>query len=269
MFGRQLVAAPVRLVAWVNGFIQIIDRRKLAEIVWFLTREANDGANVISLTSATKGVQEARQRGEEIFSLRPAEQVAAAMGWIEAGQCRDLPAALRWVERSREAGCEDSYSILQLELFLSEHLEGCDHVAVIDRILIRNDLPGSVTRDALLGRARMHLKQQQWDEAGEIAEKILRIEENGSARWVRWVIRIAAGEMENARIQIELAGRKIRPEVLRGLVTLGWLCLGEDSRALEVLQKCRREGKDVAIVDSDLAVFLRMNEQRIAESQAE
>lgn len=264
-FVRQLVAVPVRLAAWANSFLQVFDRLKLAEIIWFLTRDPGDAASVISFTAAAKGIEAARYRAEELFSRKPHERIAAAMGWIEAGQARNLAAACQWVARSRETGCQDGYSILQLELFLSEHLESYDHVAVIDRILSRNDLPGSVTRDALLGKARMSLKQQHWPEAEAIAATILRIEENGSARWVKWVTQMAAGNSQAAQRDLDKASEKIRPEVLSGFVALGWLCLGEDGRALEVLRKCRREGKDAAIIDRDLAVFVRANEHRIAE----
>lgn len=264
-FVRQLVAVPVRLAAWANSFLRVFDRLKLAEIILFLTRDPGDAANVVSLTAAAKGIEAARFKAEQLFARKPHERIAAAVGWIEAGQARNLAAACQWVTRSRETGCEDGYSILQLELFLSEHIEGYDHVAIINRILARYDLPGSLTRDALLGKARMYLKEQHWQAAESIAAKILRIEENGSARWIKWVTQTAAGDSRTAQTDLNKASEKIRPEVLSGFVALGWLCLGEDDRALEVLRKCRREGKNAAIIDRDLAVFIRDNQYRIAE----
>ncbi len=95
------------------------------------------------------------------------------------------------------------------------------------------------------------------------------MEENGTARWVRWVTRMAGGDVDGAERDIGLASDKVRSDVLWGLVAFGWLCIGDEERALEVLRKCRREGKEAAIIDRDLAVFVRTNERLIAEGKDE
>lgn len=265
MFARQLIAVPLRLIGWANAHLQVFNRLKLAEIIWLLAREPADGANVITLTAVLKDTDAARQRAEVIFSQMPHEQIAAAIGWLEVGQARDLSAGRRWVDRLRTEGAEDGYSILQLEMFLAEHLGDCDQADVIQRVLSRNDLPGAITQDALLGKSRMLLKEKRWEEAEAITDRILSIEESAAARWTRWVARLAAGDVESAESQLKLAGEKMRPEVLWGFVALGWLCIGDQERALEILRKCRRQGKDAAIIDRDLALFVHANEHRIAE----
>ncbi len=262
-FIRHLIAAPVRLLAWANSFLRVFDPLKAAEVIWFLTGEAADGASVIVLAARGKGLDAARQRAEAIFARRPDEQVAAAIGWMEASEGHNLTAAAQWIERCRQAGCEDGPSLLQLELSLSEHLEGYDYPELIERILSRNDLPGNITRDALLGKAKLLLKERHWDEAEAIADRILKVEENGTARWVKWVTRMAAGDMEDAESQLQSAGEKTRAEVLWGLVALGWLCLGEDLRALEVLRKCQRDGKPAALVEKDLGQYVMANREQI------
>ncbi len=262
-FIRHLIAAPVRLLAWANSFLHVFDPLKAAEVIWFLTAEADDGASVIVLAARSKGLDAGRQRAEAIFARRPDEQVAAAIGWVEASEGRDLAAAAQWIERCRQAGCEDGPALLQLELSLSEHVEGYDYPELIERILSRNDLPGNITRDALLGKAKLLLKEKHWDEAEAIADRILKVEKNGMARWVKWVTQMAAGDMKGAESQLGAAGEEIQAEVLSGLVALGWLCLGEDLRALEVLRKCQRAGKPAAIVDKDLGQYVMANREQI------
>ena len=221
MFARQLIAVPLRLIGWANAHLQVFNRLKLAEIIWLLAREPADGANVITLTAATRDMDAARQKAEDIFSQMPHEQIAAAIGWLEIGQERDLSAGRRWVDRLRVEGGQDGHSILQLEMFLAEHLDDYDQVDVIERVLSRNDLPGVITRDALLGKSRMLLKEKRWEEAEAITDRILSIEENGTARWTRWVTKIATGDVENAEEGVLVF--KLQPQLFEPLLDQGWM----------------------------------------------
>ncbi len=256
-FIRHLIAAPVRLLAWANSFLRVFDPLKAAEAIWFLTGEAADGASVIDLAARSKGLDAARQRAEAIFARRPDEEVAAAIGWMEASEGRNLTAAAQWIERCREAGCEDGPSLLQLELSLSEHLEDYDYPELIERILSRNDLPGNITRDALLGKAKLLLRDRQWDRAQEIAERILAIEDHAVARWVGWVTAVAAGDDEAARTHYAQAAAGLQPEVFLGYEALGWLYVGDEEKAAEVLSSRTPDGKQAVFVDRDLADFVR------------
>ena len=256
-FIRHLIAAPVRLLAWVNSFLRVFDQARLAEVIWFLTGEAADGASVIVLAAHNKGLDAARQRAEAIFARRPDEQVAAAIGWVEASEGRNLTAAAQWIERCRQAGCEDGPALLQLELSLSEHLDDYDYPGLIERILSRNDLPGNITRDALLGKAKLLLRDRQWGRAQEIAERILAIEDHAVARWVGWVTAIAAGDDEAARTHYAQAAAGLRPEVFLGYEALGWLYAGDEDKAAEVLSSRTPDGKQAVFVDRDLADFVR------------
>jgi hypothetical protein len=222
-----------------------------------LTAEAADGASVIVLAARGRGLDAGRQRAEAIFARRPDEQVAAAIGWMEASEARDLAAAAQWIERCRQAGCEDGPALLQLELSLSEHLEDYDYPELIERILSRNDLPGNITRDALLGKAKLLLRARQWDRAQEIAGRILAIEEHAIARWVAWVTAVATGDDEAGRIHYAQAAAGMRPEVSLGYEALGWLYTGDKKKAAEVLSNRTPDGKQAVFVDRDLADFVR------------
>jgi len=262
-FIRHLIAAPVRLLAWANSFLRVFDPLKAAEVIWFLTGEAADGASVIVLAVRGGGLDAARQRAEAIFARRPDEEVAAAIGWMEASEGHNPTAAAQWIERCRQAGCEDGPSLLQLELSLSQHLAGYDYPGLIERILSRNDLPGDITRDALLGKAKLLLRDRQWDRAQEIVERILAIEDHAVARWVGWVTAIAAGDDEAGRIHYAQAAAGLRPEVFLGYEALGWLYVGDEDKAADVLSSRTPDGKQAVLVDRDLADFVRSGHRDI------
>ena len=41
-FLRHLIAAPVRVLLWLCGFLPFIDQLRLAEIIWRITADADD-----------------------------------------------------------------------------------------------------------------------------------------------------------------------------------------------------------------------------------
>ena len=156
-----------------------------------------------------------------------------------------------------------------MELFLAEHLEDYDYPDVIEKILRRNDLPGQITRDALLGKAKLLLKTQQWDQAEVIADRILSIEENPNARWVKWVTTTARGDQIKAEAELKLTKGKMPAEALRGFMILGWLYMDDTNRANQLLKEFQREKLGLALVSRDLAEFVRdnMDESVIGEAE--
>jgi len=256
-FIREIIAAPVRAAAWANRFLRLFDPLKLAEALWLLTGQAADGAGVVILTARGKGIEAARQRAEAIFARRPDEQIAAAVGWVEASEGRNLTGAMEWIRRSRAAGCEDGAALLQLELSLSEHVDGYDYPALVERILSRNDLPGHITRDALLAKAHLLLAERRWDEARAIAERILTIEEHVMARWVRWAAGLAAGQDTLGQTEYARMAAGMRPEALWGFEALAWLYVGNTAQVEAVLARRTDDGKSALVVDRRLAAFMR------------
>ncbi len=255
-FVRQLIAAPLRVLLWICGFVPVFDRLRLIEIIRALSRDPSDIAGVLTLTAAGKGIETANARAQELYSVYPYAQIAATMGWLQIQHARNLQAANQWLKRARQADCEDA-SLLGLELFLSEHLAEYDTEEVVTHILARNDLPMQTTRDALLTDGRRLLKQQRWTEAEAVADRILAVEENPQARWIKWVTAIINGDDARAQTQLAIAGRKMPDAAMRGFVALGWLYMGDAERASQVLQEARAEGAGVGLINKDLDRFLR------------
>jgi len=267
-FIRQLIAAPLRVLLWICGFVPLFDRLRLIEIIWALSTEPSDAAGVLTLTAAGKGIEAANTRAQELFSVYPYAQIAATMGWLRIQHDRNLQAASQWLKRARQADCQDA-SLLGLELFLSEHLGEYDTEEITRRILSRNDLPMQTTRDALLTEGRRFLKQQRWTEAEAVADRILLVEENPQARWIRWVTAIVSGDDARAQTQLLIAGGKMPDAAMRGFVALGWLYMGDTERASQVLQDAHAEGAGVGLINKDLARFLQSNFQETEITKAD
>ncbi len=268
-FVRQLIAAPLRILAWICGFVPIFDRLKLVEIIWALGREPADAAAVLSLTASGKGMDAARARAEEMFAEYPYAQIAATMGWLEIQHAQNLHAASGWLKHADQADCKDNHTLLGLELFLSEHLAEYDTEKIVARILARNDLPMQTTRDALLVDGRSLLKQQRWPEAQVLADRILVVEENPQARWIRWVTAIIDGDDTRAQTELSIAQGKMSDAALRGFVALGWLYMGDKERTIQVLQEARTDGAGVGLINKDLARFLQGNNQGSEVTEAD
>lgn len=267
-FIRQLIAAPLRVLLWICGFVPVFDRLRLIEIIWALSDDPADAASVLTLTAPAKGMDAAHTRAEKMFTAHPDAQIAATIGWLRIQHARNLQAASQWLKRARQADCEDA-PLLGLELFLSEHLPEYNTEEITARILARNDLPMQTTRDALLAEGRRLLRQQQWTEAEAVADRILAVEENPQARWIRWVTAIVSGDDARAQTELSIAQGKMSDATLRGFVALGWLYVGDEERTIQVLQEARTEGAGVGLINKDLDRFLRGNIQKTEITEAD
>jgi hypothetical protein len=259
----------VRVLAWICGFVPIFNRLRLVEIIWALGREPGDAAAVLKLTAAGKGIEAGRARAEKMFAEYPYGQIVATMGWLEVQHTQDLLAARQWLENAGQVDCKDAHLLLGLELFLSEHLEEYDTQQVVERILSRNDLPMQTTRNALLVHGRGLLKQRRWSEAQVVADRILSVEENPQARWIRWVKATTDGDDDYARTQLSIAQGKMSVAALGGFVALGWFYMGDKERAKQVLREAGADGAGFAIVNKDLARFVRDNFHATQISEAD
>jgi hypothetical protein len=245
-FVRQLIAAPLRVLAWICGFVPIFDRLKLVEIIWTLGREPADAAAVLSLTASGKGMDAARARAEEMFAAHPDAQIAATMGWLQIYHNKDLVAAGVWLKRGSESGVKDPEKLLDLELHICRQ-SGDDTDELVGQILSRNDLPMETTRKALIIKTYKLLAKEMWTEAGKIAQRMLSIEENADIRLLCWTICLANGQNQKAQKHFARAQRlwfdkKLPESVFNMLVAQGYLMLGKEEIAMDWMYRSERNG---------------------------
>lgn len=245
-FLRHLAAAPVRVLLWLCGFLPVIDRLMLAEIIWRITGDADDGYSVIILTSNKTGVAPAREKAEAVLAKTRDASAALAIGMVEAHGCFDPDAAYDWIEKARGLECENLHKLLKLELLISNDVEAVDTERVIEEILSRNDLMGDYSRAALCAKAGLCLKEKDWDGAERIADKVLAIEELAQMRMVKWTTAMARGDGAMAMMQQQKIEKVASKADEQFLLSLGSHFLGADKQAVEQFKTAVKQGAQLS-----------------------
>ncbi len=116
------------------------------------------------------------------------------------------------------------------------------------------------SRTALTGKAGQFLKNRQWAPARQLADRILDLEEEPFARWVKWVTAIAQGDEEDADLQIKKAKDK-RPDArLFSMKAHGWFCIGDITQTMKFMRQAENAGAKLEHVSSQLAVLAKSSE---------
>jgi hypothetical protein len=90
---------------------------------------------------------------------------------------------------------------------------------------------------ALIDKAYFSLENQQWEQAEQIAEQVLGIQEQSDARIIKWVVCMRKNEKAQADKNFEKGKEGLPEGVFNYLVAQGWLFLGEIGKAMEWLYK--------------------------------
>lgn len=251
-FGR-LVAVPIRLLADAASLVTIFDPTSLWSACWKLSRSAGDGGKLLVLMARKYGVASVRETAEKMLEETRDCQLAVTMGFIEFGYREDIESVNRWVKLAREKGYRNPELLLALELALGEFVEGYDKPQIAEQILARNDLPAEVTLRALLVRALWLLEQQRWDEAEQIADKVLCIQEQGNARIIKWAACHKRAEHACGEIHFQKARQLLSPAIFNFMVAQGWFYMGQPKEAMEYLYQAKKRGIMLERLNSDVA----------------
>jgi len=241
IFIRKVIAVPIRLFAEVVGSIKIFDSTQLWFAIWKLSGSMEDGCKLLTLMCREGVSEQARSRAKQMIAETKYCTAAAVMGQLEIRHGGDLDAARGWVELAKCSECKNPEVLLCLELLISAR-EGCESEAVMDAILRRNDLPVIYTRMALFSKAWKLAERRRWSEAEAIADKILCIEEQVDARFIKWISCSVRGEQEAADRHLSAAKGQTSEEWFNALVAQGWLFMGDRQKAMKWLYKAERAG---------------------------
>ncbi|MCK5565138.1 MAG: hypothetical protein KAJ07_07810 [Planctomycetes bacterium] len=245
-FLRHLTAAPVRLLLWLTGFLPVINRLILAQIIWTLTADVDDGCNVIILTANKKGLQPAREKAMEVLEKTHDASAAVSIGMVEAHGCFDPEAAYGWIQKARQLECKNLQKLLKLELLISNDITAVDLEQVIEQILSRNDLTGEYSQAALCAKAALCLMNRDWNSADALADRVLVIEELAWMRMVKWTTASATDDKVLASMQqlkIEKAATKA-DELF--LLSLGKHFLGDIENAKADFKAAVKQGAQLS-----------------------
>jgi hypothetical protein len=237
----KIVAVPVRLLADILEWIHIFDPTLLRMVLWKLGRSEEDGCRLLMSICKAGVSEQARSKAREMLSESKNCMLAAAIGHLEIQHGNNIEAAKRWVEMAKNNGCSNPEFLLFLELLIGAR-EGCESEQVIEAILDRNDLPASYTRAALFSKAWKLAEKQQWSETELIADRILSIEEQVDARFIKWITCSVDGEHAAAEGHLSMAKKQISTEWFNALVAQGWLFMGYRQGVMEWLYKAHEAG---------------------------
>lgn len=241
-FIKNLIAAPLRIVFWLCGFFPAVKKLTLARIIWNITGEPFDGSNLIILTANNKGLDPARKVARAVLEETLDASAALVMGQLELHARYDAHAAFEWIKKARDMNCKNQESLLKLELMVSDAIDRIETEHVIEQILSRNDLPSDYTKDALMARTEILLKNKKWLDAEKIADRILSIEEDPYARTTKWVVAMANGNNDLAQMHFKKISDNIPPHVLHVNLAIGWYHLGQIDKTKELLAQCMKDG---------------------------
>ncbi|MDO8304090.1 MAG: hypothetical protein Q7T18_12715 [Sedimentisphaerales bacterium] len=265
----SVMALPVRLIAHGVAMLRLFNPRPLLWVAWQLGHDSQDAVGVISLTAGQFGMQAASELAEQMFARVPDCQIYTTLAWIEITQNNNLSAAERWLKIADGQGVLNRHLLYAVKLFLSDHGQSYNKAAIIDEMLGRNDLPGEYTRDAMLGKAAILLKQKKWSAAEAIADHILKVEDNPHALWVKWVVAAANNKDSEAEPLLQELLAKGAPGQMYCMVALGWLYIGNRREAMLALQEAEKYNVNVDLFDKELAELTKTAEYYILKESEE
>ena len=185
-------------------------------------------------------------------------RVAAAISLLEIQRWYNLRGAYEWIRKGREADCAYSERLLLAELFVSEHVQGYDAEQVIEEILGRNDLPMDYTRSALGVQAELCVRRGEWDSAEEIADRMLSIEDQIPARYIKWIVSVARGQEPEGFIKAPGIAKLSKGQKY-SLMGVGYFRGGNKVKAVEFLHKAEDQGvsrEAIALMDRRVGEFM-------------
>lgn len=233
----RFVAVPIRTLAELLEIVAVFDTLALRRVCWKLTQGVEDGKNLIVLVCRKHGVKHVRAVAEEILAETKDSEIAATMGALEYSFGHDVRRANGWLRMAKENGYKNQEMLLHLELLLSNFFEDYESEEIIEEILSRKDLPAGATLTALVWKAHRFLEEQRWEEADQVAERILGVQEQADAQIVKWVVSMKRGDKAQADKHFDRGKGKLPEGVFNYVVAGGWLCLGEVGKAMEWLYK--------------------------------
>ncbi len=258
----QVVALPLQALEFMVSIVPVINPFPLCRAIWALTKDPVYAQKLIVHFVKQEGIDSARFFAEKAFAVCPDGAIAGVIGQLEL-QLGEIPDnAIGWLRRAKEnPNLKNPDGLLGLEISLSRQVEEMDCAAIVKTVLSRNDLPINLTQLALFVQAHLLLKAEQWDQALQIADQILSIQEVPLARWIRWVVYSATQQQQPAQREFHLFSHKNSGPLYDALLASGYFYLGQVDRCREHLLKARQAG----IPDR----LIRMTNPDLARSLAE
>ena len=239
---RKLVTLPLRLLLLLCRYFSVPGQYMLAKWIWKIGREVEDGCRLISSTGHRDGIQAVRVLAGQILTETRSAKIAVTIGFVERQYDPDCIAIKGWIDRAEELDCNDRQLLLILKFICSSHFQEYDIKQIIEEMLACKYLPMEYTWTALVEKGDILLSEKRWEEAEEIADHLLSVKEDPSARIIKWVLSLQRGDQRQAKNHLAKSQGNLPDPVYFSQVGQGYLYLGRDSEAMEWLYKAVKGG---------------------------
>ena len=235
-FLRDLLAAPFRVLAFLFGHVPVFNPLVFYRIVWRLSGDSDTGREMLIRTHKNKGIEAAESLAETLMAEHPEAMIAVVIGGLILSESADAARAQGWVDKARSQTCRNEPLLLWLEAAVSDVIQPERMESILDAILSRNDLPGAYTQMALIRQAELCLRNQEWDKAEAICDRIYKIDKVAAVEWYYHVVNVARHYHEDEAILSQIFDKVNRHKyALLNYAILCWY-LGACTQSLKSLE---------------------------------
>lgn len=244
-FLRELAALPLKLLFWICHFLRLPAKRKLAEVIWKISRESFWVNTWIMLVCQQDGLDAARQLAGRLLDKYQDARIAHYIGTLELMIQKDPAATDRWIRAAESAGCQHLEELLYLKLLLADHIDSYRAEQIADQLMARNDMSMEYSRASRLIKAELWIRKGQWQKADDILDALLKVENMPSFYMYKWITSLALGRSKQAQESLSTAQKSLGGLQFLFYQALGWFYLGREDQAKALLQQAVHGGMDV------------------------
>jgi len=181
-FLRELAVVPLRLASFACGIVPVFDKVVLAKITWNITGNIEDACAYLTLHISTYSVQVSRELAQQLLQQSRDAKIAMIMSVAE-NQATEISQAKQWIVQAQEMGCVNQDFLLYPKVILSGL--GTNY-ELADEIISNNSLPMNFSHLGYLLKCHQLIFEEQLEEANELAKKMLSIQCQYLALFIRW-----------------------------------------------------------------------------------
>lgn len=258
-FSKKAAAIPTRLAAMLAEALKSGNALSLWSVTFNLSHSVSDGCKLLFLTYQQEGIDSARASAANLLEQTRHSNIATTIGYLEISS-GNTEAARDWINQAGRLECESPEMMLGLELFIAE--DDSESEILISQILARDDLPMEFTRNALTRKMWKLAEKRDWEQAEQISNRILGVEENVDARLIKWMGCESRQQHAQAEKHLAFAQSKLPEPVFNMLMAQGWLFLDNPDKAMEWTYKAEQSGIKINELDSEIGDLARSEEFR-------
>jgi tetratricopeptide (TPR) repeat protein len=257
----KLIAVPVRSLAKLLDFTQMVNTTALWESSYRLSQNIDDATKALLLIFNKRGLELAHLKAMQMFEQTHNCWLIATIGCIEYACGKCIKGLKDWLEVANTENIENEEALLHLKLLLSEFSDSYDQQAIVEEILSHNDLPSHFTLSALVQKMNNYIDSNNWQCAKVIADRLLQVQPQVDAAMALWVIAKARGNEKEADILLKKARAvPISNTTFETVYAQGWLYLGDVNNAMKHLSQGCYDEFWVTQARSDIGILARSDE---------